>query len=39
MGKLTPLLRSDEAKRLYTEIQHTYEANRTIIDREIQLRR
>jgi methyl-accepting chemotaxis protein len=39
MGKLATLLRSEEAKRSYAEIQRANEAYRAVVDREIQLRR
>jgi len=39
MGKLATLLRSEEAKRSYAEIQRVNEAYRVVVDREIQLRR
>src|SRR5229473_5635 len=37
--KLGPLVKSEEGKRMYAEIQRAYQSFRVVADREIQLRR
>src|SRR5207245_2089386 len=37
--ELTPLVHSDEGKRLFSEVQHSYDNLRAVSDKEVQLRR
>src|SRR3989442_2606852 len=37
--ELTPLVQSDEGKRLFSEVQHSYDNLRAVSDKEVQLRR
>src|SRR6266700_3937691 len=37
--ELAPLVHSDEGKRLFSEVQHSYENLRAVSDKEVQLRR
>jgi methyl-accepting chemotaxis protein len=39
IGKLAPLVKSEDGKRLYAEIQRSYESFRVLADREVQFRR